>query len=194
MEPSENAGDKVTPTPSFFNGTTILALLIIVAQILISAGTYPFLPPMVPSHFDAAGNVNGYLPKLVNAILLPGISIFLFLVLRFVTTNRPEPGLPQPAPRQYAGGQSDYGGHSSLHAGDPVAHDGLWPGSARRHLAGRVPGGVGAVHVPGQLPGQTAAQLLGRYSHARGRSPATSSGRGRIAWAAGCSCWSALSA
>lgn len=92
MEPSENAGDKVAPTPSFFNGTTILALLIIVAQILISAGTYPFLPPMVPSHFDAAGNVNGYMPKLVNAILLPGISIVLFLILRFVTQIGPNLG------------------------------------------------------------------------------------------------------
>lgn len=92
MEPSENAGDKVTPTSSFFNGTTILALLIIVVQVLISAGTYPFLPPMVPSHFDAAGNVNGYLPKLVNAILFPGISIVLFLVLRFVTQIGPNLG------------------------------------------------------------------------------------------------------
>ena len=92
MEPSDNAGDKVTPTYSFFNGTTIVALLIIVAQILISAGTYPFQPPMVPSHFDAAGQVNGYLPKLVNAILLPGISIVLFLLLRFITQIGPNLG------------------------------------------------------------------------------------------------------
>ncbi len=89
MEPSDNAGDKATPTSSFFNPTTMLALLIIVAQILISAGTYPFLPPMVPSHFDASGQVNGYLPKLVNAILLPGISLMLFLILRFATQVGP---------------------------------------------------------------------------------------------------------
>jgi uncharacterized membrane protein len=92
MEPSDNTGDKVTPTSSFFNGTTILALLIIVVQVLVSAGTYPFLPPMVPSHFDASGHVNGYLPKLVNAILLPGISILLFLILRFVTQIGPNLG------------------------------------------------------------------------------------------------------
>jgi uncharacterized membrane protein len=92
MEPSDNAGDKVTPKSSFFNGTTILALLIIVVQILVSAGTYPFLPPMVPSHFDASGQVNGYLPKLVNAILLPGISLMLFLILRFATQVGPNLG------------------------------------------------------------------------------------------------------
>jgi len=47
---------------------------------------------MVPSHFDASGQVNGYLPKLVNAILLPGISIVLFLVLRFITQIGPNLG------------------------------------------------------------------------------------------------------
>jgi uncharacterized membrane protein len=92
MEPSDNAGDKIAPRSSFFNGATILALLVIVAQILISAGTYPFLPPIVPSHFDAAGQVNGYMPKLVIAILYPGISIVLFLILRFITQIGPNLG------------------------------------------------------------------------------------------------------
>jgi uncharacterized membrane protein len=92
MEPSDNAGDKATPTLSFFNGTTMLALLIIVVQVLVSAGTYPFLPPMVPSHFDASGQINGYLPKLVNAILLPGISIVIFLVMRFAVQIGPNLG------------------------------------------------------------------------------------------------------
>ena len=92
MEPSDNANDKIAPRTSFFNGPTILALLIIVVQILISAGTYPFLPAQVPSHFDASGNVNGYLPKLVNAILVPGISIVLFLILRFITQIGPNLG------------------------------------------------------------------------------------------------------
>src|SRR5579872_1463504 len=92
MEPSNDPNAKVTSTSSFFNGTTMLALLIIVVQVLVSVGTYPFLPPMVPSHFDASGQVNGYLPKLVNAILIPGISIVLFLILRFVTQIGPNLG------------------------------------------------------------------------------------------------------
>ncbi len=71
MEPFDNAGDKVTPRSRTLNMTVMFAILIIVVQVLISIGTYPFLPAQVPSGFDAAGHVTGYLPKLVNAILLP---------------------------------------------------------------------------------------------------------------------------
>ncbi len=92
MEPSNNVGDKVTPKASFFNATTMLALLIIVAQVLISAGTYPFLPASVPSHFDASGQINGYMPKLVYAILFPGMSILLFIILRFAMQVGPNLG------------------------------------------------------------------------------------------------------
>src|SRR6266852_3915369 len=92
MEPSNNAGDKVTPKASVFNATTILALLIIVAQVLISAGTYPFLPPSVPSHFDASGQINGYMPKLLYAILFPGMSILLFIIMRFAMQVGPNLG------------------------------------------------------------------------------------------------------
>jgi len=82
MDPSDNTSGKITPNVRFLDGATLLALSIIVVQVLVAIGTYPFLPPMVPSHWNAAGQVNGYLPKLVNAILFPGISIFLFLLLR----------------------------------------------------------------------------------------------------------------
>ncbi|HVB73592.1 MAG TPA: SdpI family protein [Ktedonobacteraceae bacterium] len=89
MEPSEHSGDKVSPKSWPFNATTMLAILIIVAQVCISVGTYPFLPPMVPSHFDAAGNINGYMPKLVNALLYPGMSTALYLLLRFLMQAGP---------------------------------------------------------------------------------------------------------
>ena len=92
MEPSDNASHKVTTKSTSFDPTTLLAILVIVVQILISVGTYPFLPAQVPSHFDASGNVNGYLPKLVNAILIPGISVVLFFVLRFATQIGPRLG------------------------------------------------------------------------------------------------------
>jgi uncharacterized membrane protein len=64
MSPSENSGDKATlgANSISISPTTLLAVLLIVA-------TYPFMPDSVPSHWNAAGQVNGYLPKLVNVKL-----------------------------------------------------------------------------------------------------------------------------
>jgi uncharacterized membrane protein len=92
MEPSDNSDSKVTPHLISVDPSTLLALLIVVAQILIAVGTYPFLPDSVPSHFNAAGQVNGYLPKWINAILFPGISLALFFILRFAMQISPRLG------------------------------------------------------------------------------------------------------
>ncbi len=81
-------GSKLTPFPSY-RATTIIALVIIGLQIAIAAATYPFLPPVVPTHWDASGNVNGYMPKLLNAVFIPLLSIVLFLLLRFVSSISP---------------------------------------------------------------------------------------------------------
>ena len=92
MDPADNTSGKITPNARFLDGATLLALSIIVAQILVSIGTYPFLPAIVPSHWDASGQVNGTMPKWLNAILYPGISIVLFLVLRGLVQIGPSLG------------------------------------------------------------------------------------------------------
>ena len=87
MDPTGNTS-KIQPSAPY-RSTTIVALVIIGLQIAIAAGTYPFLPPMVPSHWDAAGNVNGYLPKLTNAVLMPSLSIGIFLLMRILLAASP---------------------------------------------------------------------------------------------------------
>lgn len=82
MDPTGNAGGKITPNVRALDGATLLALLIIAAQIITSIVTYQFLPPQVPSHWNAAGQVNGYMPRLLYVIFEPAISIFLFLLIR----------------------------------------------------------------------------------------------------------------
>ncbi len=89
MDPTVN-NEKIVPDRSLLRNTTYLAISIIVIQVLVAVVTYPFMPPIVPSHWDAAGNVNGYTPRLLNAILLPGISIVLFLLLRFLPSVSPK--------------------------------------------------------------------------------------------------------
>lgn len=87
MDPTGNTS-KIQPSAPY-RSTTIVALVIIGLQIAVSAGTYPFLPPIVPSHWDAAGNVNGYLPKLTNAVLVPVLSLGIFLLMRLLLAVGP---------------------------------------------------------------------------------------------------------
>ena len=86
---------KIQPvTP--YRSTTVVTLIIIGLQIAVAVGTYPFLPPIVPSHWDAAGNVNGYMPKLANAVLVPLMSIGIFLLLRVLLAVSPRLGNQDP--------------------------------------------------------------------------------------------------
>jgi uncharacterized membrane protein len=95
MDPTNNADvneGKITPHLRTLDASLLLALLIIAAQIVISIATYPLLPASVPSHWDAAGQVNGYLPKWLNAIFYPGMSLFLLVVLRGAMRISPQLG------------------------------------------------------------------------------------------------------
>lgn len=87
MDPTGNTS-KIQPSAPY-RSTTIVALVIIGLQIVIAAGTYPFLPPIVPSHWDTAGNVNGYLPKLTNAVLFPAVSLGIFLLMHILLVIGP---------------------------------------------------------------------------------------------------------
>lgn len=92
MDVTENNGDKITPRKSPYAGAPLLAWLIIGLQILVSLVTYPFMPDQVPSHWNINGQVDGYLPKQVNAILLPAISIGLYLLIWLLTHYSPRLG------------------------------------------------------------------------------------------------------
>ena len=78
--------DKIN---SLSHSTARFMTLVIGLQILIALITYPFLPERVPSHWNIAGQVDGSMPKLLNAILLPGITIAMYLLLRRLTTTGP---------------------------------------------------------------------------------------------------------
>jgi uncharacterized membrane protein len=95
MSQNDDAGDKATPGGNHLSSmspATLLAVLIIVAQVLVSIVTYPFMPDSVPSHWNAAGQVNGYLPKLVNALLFPLMSLGIYLLVRVLMTVGPRLG------------------------------------------------------------------------------------------------------
>lgn len=92
MDATGHDADKITPRRPAYAGAPLLAWLIIALQILVSLVTYPFMPERVPSHWDIYGQVNGYLPRLANAILLPAISIGLYLLIWLLARYSPRLG------------------------------------------------------------------------------------------------------
>jgi uncharacterized membrane protein len=60
------------------NVATGLLLGIIVVMIGVGAYLYPSLPEQIAAHWDAAGSVNGYMPKFWGVFLFPIILIVLF--------------------------------------------------------------------------------------------------------------------
>jgi len=66
MDPTENDNEKISTEPRRYSSATFFALCIIAVQILVSLVTYPFLPNVVPTHWNAAGQVDGYAPKWVK--------------------------------------------------------------------------------------------------------------------------------
>ena len=65
------------------------AIAIILAGILASAYFYQQLPARIPTHWNAAGQVDGYMPKLWALSLLPAISIGLLALLAAVPRADP---------------------------------------------------------------------------------------------------------
>jgi len=92
VDPSEDNDGKVVPVRSTYSPVTLFALLIIVIQILISLVTYPFLPAIVPTHWNAAGQVDAYAPKWVNAVLFPAVSLGVYVLIRLLVAVGPRLG------------------------------------------------------------------------------------------------------
>jgi uncharacterized membrane protein len=59
MSLSNDTRDKISPAPLLRDPMNILALAIIALQILIAIIAFPFLPAVVPTHWNAAGQVDG---------------------------------------------------------------------------------------------------------------------------------------
>jgi len=63
--------------PKRFSVVEIIVWLIVVASFIVGIYFYPRLPQKIVVHWDASGNVNGYLPKFPAIFLIP----FLFSLL-----------------------------------------------------------------------------------------------------------------
>ena len=58
----------------------ILGLLLVVAAFAVALSAYSGLPDPMPSHWNAAGQVNGWLPKFWGAFLIPILMAVMWLI------------------------------------------------------------------------------------------------------------------
>lgn len=58
-----------------------IPIILIGISILISILSYPHMPQQVPTHWNVHGEVDDYSSKLFNAVLLPGLLIFIYVIL-----------------------------------------------------------------------------------------------------------------
>ena len=72
-------------------GTRIVSLLFVIAMLAIAAWIYPHLPAQTPSHWDADGNVNGWMPRFWAAAIWP-LTMFglaaVFAVLPIISPRK----------------------------------------------------------------------------------------------------------
>ncbi|MBV8343537.1 MAG: SdpI family protein [Candidatus Eremiobacteraeota bacterium] len=83
----------------------IAGLILLLLAIGLSLWAYPQMPPRVPTHWDLAGNVNGYSTRLVAVTLTPAIVAFTWLLMVV---------LPGISPRGFRLGQSARAFYESL--------------------------------------------------------------------------------
>lgn len=63
------------------NRALLVGLLLVLASLALSVWAYPSLPDRVPSHWDIAGNVNGYSSRLFAVSIMPAIVALSWLLM-----------------------------------------------------------------------------------------------------------------
>jgi uncharacterized membrane protein len=69
--------------------TTILSLILISAAVIAGALFWNQLPDPMPSHWNAAGEIDGYMPKFWGIWLMPLMTLGITLLLAFVPSIDP---------------------------------------------------------------------------------------------------------
>jgi uncharacterized membrane protein len=69
--------------------TIIVSIIVILVATIASVIVYPQLPEVAASHWDANGQVNGYMPRFWAAFLMPLMSIGLLFLLLAVPSIDP---------------------------------------------------------------------------------------------------------
>ncbi len=68
----------------------ITSLVLIVATFVVAAVLYPSLPEMIPTHWNAQGEIDGYMNKPAGVFMLPAMAVFSFLIFKIIPVISPK--------------------------------------------------------------------------------------------------------
>ena len=165
--------------------TELPQLIMIAAMFAVAAWSWPHVPDRIPTHWNFAGEVDGYGGKFVGLLLLPLIASWLYLMMLFMP-------LIDPGQRNYARispGPSNHSHGDRFVRGDHLRRD----GTGRLRSSGRYDHGHlfrrgGAVRSCSATSWASFAPIGSSACAPRGRFPAKCRGTKPIAWPVGCSC------
>ncbi len=92
MDATESDGDKIAPKPAFQPSVDLLIWMVIVIQFIVAVYGYIVLPDIVPIHWGANGQPDGFGPKWVATFLYPLMSIGIYVLIRGLMAASPSLG------------------------------------------------------------------------------------------------------
>ena len=68
----------------------IISLLFVFSAIAVAAILYPSLPEQIPTHWNAQGEVDGYMKKPGGVIIMPAMAVFTFVIMKLIPVISPK--------------------------------------------------------------------------------------------------------
>ena len=68
----------------------IISLLFVFSAIAVAAILYPSLPEQIPTHWNAQGEVDGYMNKPAGVIIMPAMAVFTFVIMKIIPVISPK--------------------------------------------------------------------------------------------------------
>ena len=68
----------------------IISTLFIIATLVVAAILYPSLPEMIPTHWNAQGEIDGYMKKPGGVLMMPALALATFIIMKIIPLISPK--------------------------------------------------------------------------------------------------------
>jgi len=68
----------------------IISTLFIIATLVVAAILYPSLPEMIPTHWNAQGEIDGYMKKPGGVLMMPAMALITFIIMKIIPVISPK--------------------------------------------------------------------------------------------------------